>query len=302
MTDFDLDDSLDDFFGDFGLQVETNAAPKAADLPLVSKAIAPMYSEKCPGCRGTGRFTSYSGRVTGSCFKCKGTGTLVFKMSPEKRQAGRQYAANRKEKQMAEVRSSVDTFAAQYPAEMQWLQANSANTFAHSLSEQLNKKGTLSEKQVAAITSAIARDADRKVKFAAEKAAREEAAPVVSIEAIEQSFNHAREKGIKRPKLRLDTFKFSLAPETGRNAGSIYVVDKDADQYLGRVTNGKFFRVRECNDQQEARILEVCADPKAAAVAYGKRYGSCSCCGRELTNGASIDLGIGPICAEKYGW
>jgi hypothetical protein len=37
-------------------------------------------------------------------------------------------------------------------------------------------------------------------------------------------------------------------------------------------------------------------------VAYGKRTGACSCCGRELTNGESIDRGIGPICAEKYGW
>ena len=30
--------------------------------------------------------------------------------------------------------------------------------------------------------------------------------------------------------------------------------------------------------------------------------GACSCCGRELTNQVSIDRGIGPICAVKFGW
>jgi hypothetical protein len=38
-----------------------------------------------------------------------------------------------------------------------------------------------------------------------------------------------------------------------------------------------------------------------AAVRYGRQTGRCSCCGRELTNKASIDAGIGPICASKWG-
>lgn len=33
-----------------------------------------------------------------------------------------------------------------------------------------------------------------------------------------------------------------------------------------------------------------------------KGTGVCCICGRELTNHASIDAGIGPICADKYGW
>lgn len=36
------------------------------------------------------------------------------------------------------------------------------------------------------------------------------------------------------------------------------------------------------------------------AKAFGHRTGRCSCCGRTLTNPASIELGIGPICAERY--
>jgi hypothetical protein len=49
-------------------------------------------------------------------------------------------------------------------------------------------------------------------------------------------------------------------------------------------------------------ILTAAADPLAAAVAFGRETGSCSCCGRELTVKASIERGIGPICAEKFGW
>ena len=104
----------------------------------------------------------------------------------------------------------------------------------------------------------------------------------------------------KRPKLRLDAFQFSRAPDTGKNAGSIYV--KQGEEYLGKVTAGRFLPVRECGDERAARIVAVASDPAAAAKAYGLRTGECSCCGRTLTNGLSIDLGIGPICRERFGW
>lgn len=35
------------------------------------------------------------------------------------------------------------------------------------------------------------------------------------------------------------------------------------------------------------------------AAKYGKLYGMCCICGRTLTNEASIEAGIGPICASK---
>jgi len=45
----------------------------------------------------------------------------------------------------------------------------------------------------------------------------------------------------------------------------------------------------------------VAADPLAAAIAHGKETGQCSCCGKTLTKQESIDLGIGPICRQKWG-
>lgn len=122
----------------------------------------------------------------------------------------------------------------------------------------------------------------------------------VDVSKIEVSFAAAMQNGIKRPKLRLGSFMFSRAPDTGKNAGSIYV--KEGEAYLGKITGGEFLPTRECGDERKANVVTVAADPAGAAKAYGMRTGSCSCCGRALTNGASIDLGIGPICAEKYGW
>lgn len=122
----------------------------------------------------------------------------------------------------------------------------------------------------------------------------------IDVGAIERAFSSARANGIMRPKLRLDTFVFSRAPDHGRNAGSLYVTENDV--YLGKITAGQFLPTRECEDETSKRIIAAAANPSESAKAYGLRTGVCSCCGRTLTNGESIKLGIGPICYEKFGW
>jgi hypothetical protein len=49
-------------------------------------------------------------------------------------------------------------------------------------------------------------------------------------------------------------------------------------------------------------LNEIERDPRAAASADGILTGRCSCCSRPLTDPASIEIGIGPICLEKAGW
>ncbi len=134
-------------------------------------------------------------------------------------------------------------------------------------------------------------------------------APVLSapvdVSAIVTAFEAARGNGIKTPKLRLDGFVFSRAPDHGRNAGALYVKRKgggDEGSYLGKIAGGAFFPSRDCDEATKARVIGVASAPHDAAKAYGLRTGECSCCGRELTNGISIDLGIGPICRSKFGW
>ena len=71
---------------------------------------------------------------------------------------------------------------------------------------------------------------------------------------------------------------------------------------MGKIIGGKLFATRECTQEASDRILAVSSDPHGAAVAYGQKFGSCAVCGRELTDHTSIERGIGPICAGKYGW
>lgn len=51
-----------------------------------------------------------------------------------------------------------------------------------------------------------------------------------------------------------------------------------------------------------AGVVEaIAADPESASRLYGREIGSCGRCGRTLTDTASREAGIGPVCASK-GW
>jgi hypothetical protein len=172
--------------------------------------------------------------------------------------------------------------------EIKWIIANaSKNDFARSLDEQLIRTGNLTEKQVAAVTRQLNRPAAATIE-------------VGSVAAMQGAFATAIENGLKRPKMRLSGFVLKLAPATGRNKGAIYVTS--SDEYLGKIADGAFTPARDCPADKQAEIVAICADPLAAAVAYGRKTGECACCGRELTDPESIERGIGPICAEKYGF
>lgn len=186
----------------------------------------------------------------------------------------------------------VEAFTVDYPHIVNWLLQNSQrNDFASSLLEFLNRAGHLTEKQIAAVQRSI------------DKANNRAAAPVakdVDVSKIEIAFAKAQENDIATPKMNLGKFRFSLAPAHGKNAGAIYV--KEGFTYLGKIKGGKFYKVSECDDETEAEVINVASNPHEAAKAYGDRTGRCSCCGHKLTNHASIDAMIGPICAQKYGW
>ncbi len=48
-------------------------------------------------------------------------------------------------------------------------------------------------------------------------------------------------------------------------------------------------------------LLTRMRDGEAEAVfaEFGKKFGTCCLCGRELTNPESVELGIGPVCRAK---
>lgn len=266
-----------------------NAAP-VQDAPLIAG-----FEEKCPDCRGSGKFYSYAGRYIGPCFKCKGKGKMIFKQDAATRAKQRASAARSKAKLAEDL---VDGFKAAFPAEWDYIDArkNSDGFFA-SMAQGITKWGSLTEKQLNSVRSNMLRDAQR----AEEAALRKAAAPVVNLTAIHEAFAKAKASQ-KSPALIAGPVKIKPASATSSNPGALYVTRRKGGEYLGKIVDGKFLAVRACTPEDQAMVLEVVADPKAAAIRHGRLTGSCACCGRTLTDPASIEAGIGPICANSFGF
>lgn len=77
--------------------------------------------------------------------------------------------------------------------------------------------------------------------------------------------------------------------------------DRANNDYLGKIVGGKFHG-HYISNEMTAAVAAACANPVEQAIEYGRMTGACSCCNRELTNPESIERGIGPVCAKKYGW
>ena len=124
-------------------------------------------------------------------------------------------------------------------------------------------------------------------------------------EALFAAFEAAKSKGAKRLTLRFDGINVKpnrdnsalwITSQTEKEEGNYGLQPK----YLGKVTpQGCDSRL---SDTVKEIILGAANDPLNAAIKYGKVSGECSCCGRELTDPRSIERGIGPICATKFGW
>jgi hypothetical protein len=286
--DDDLDDGLDGLFSDMGRE----AAPVARE-PLPAVPAKPLYEQRCFKCNGTGRFTrGYT--FSGPCFACKGTGKQMFKTSPAARAASRESAQNAKDRK---ARESVEAFMAAHPKEWAWMMARGGKfDFALKMLQAVAQYGDLSERQLATVTRLMLQDEERDAARTAAKAEAEAKAVAVDITPIMKAMETAMANDIKRPLLRAGDFKFAYKP------GVIYVRNRSGDIYYGKIVDGRFFQSRDCTAEDQAKIVEVASDPMQAAIAYGRREGACAICGRTLTNHESIDRGIGPICAENFGW
>lgn len=291
MTDFfPQSDSLDDLIlADTG---PVRVAPVAAPAAYVQ----PTYTEVCQKCRGTGNYRNF-----GRCFTCKGVGRFTFKTSPETRAAKREQEVNRA------ARKSQDAwqaFAAANQAIAEWIIANRARfDFAAKMNEVVVRYGDLSPGQRAAVERCI----DREVAKATERAERIQQAPqadTAGIDRLKAAFDKAiaytAEKGLKlSPKIVVGGMKISPAKAASKNPGALYV--KAGATYLGKIAEGRFFASRECSDEQREKVLKFVADPAEAAKVYGQTTGTCCVCNATLRSEWK-HRGIGPVCAEKFGW
>ncbi|QDH83561.1 hypothetical protein [Achromobacter phage Motura] len=199
------------------------------------------------------------------------------------------YRLNQYAKRLPVQKQVIDRWLSEHADVAQWL-ASTNSEFAVSLRAQLNSRGYLSDNQIIAVRNAVNRSVERVA-----------AAPQVDMGLVEQAFATAKNNGIKQPKMNLGEVKLSAAPASGRNPNAVYVKSVD-NVYLGKIVGGKLFATPECTAEQQQYLQEVVRDPVAAAKAFGQRTGICCICSRTLTNGESIELGIGPICAGNMGW
>lgn len=247
----------------------------------------------CQSCAGTGKYRGVRvHQERADCFACGGRG--YFLTSPHQRKKSRAYNARRKERAVEAALASVSD---EVRATLEHAEARGFQ-FAASLMDQMRRGKLLSDKQIAAANGmhekAVAREAER-------AAEREKAAVATDLGPIITMFDRARESGYKKPRYRAAGLVISLAPATGRNAGALYVKRIDDDTYIGKVAGDRFHPVRDCTDADKVALAAIAVNPAEEAVRYGQRTGTCSCCGRELTNHGSIERGIGPICAERWG-
>lgn len=92
----------------------------------------------------------------------------------------------------------------------------------------------------------------------------------------------------------------------GQEATEFYkVVDWDTGRKLFAVFGSpgsleeRRVKRQEHGDWVMAKIAE---DPRAASLRFGSELKICGVCGSPLTNEASREIGIGPVCRRKMGW
>lgn len=105
--------------------------------------------------------------------------------------------------------------------------------------------------------------------------------------------------------------RFAVATEAGSdNDLAFWWIVRHEDQggmvkyFLRQVIGGQgAVRVRMSPEAMVSIARKIMATgAKQAMLRFGQEIGSCGHCGRTLTNKASRDRGIGPVCAAHKGW
>lgn len=266
--------------------------------PSAARKAASAERFPCQSCAGTGRYRGVRVHQQESkCFACNGVGS--FATSHGDRMKARAKAADRKRSKLEEAQAATNE---QHPGLVDFLRANTWSEFLREMLDRYNTKGGFSDNMVDAIrrtqAKVEARQAEKQAQRAAEQAARTVA---VDLSPVHAMFDKAQEAGLKKLVYRAEGLVLSLAKPGSANPGAIYVKTKGGE-YLGKVLDRKFQANSATTDEHKKALDVIAQNPSKAAQEYGKRTGECSCCGRELTDPNSIAMGIGPICADKWGF
>lgn len=123
--------------------------------------------------------------------------------------------------------------------------------------------------------------------------------------ALVRFLEAAKARGLKYPKVRFlapggGELRLSVAGPTSKYPGSVQVVVRDA--WVGRIdAQGVVTRGIAVDELLLAALRHIAENPAAAAAAYGALMGRCTFCNLALTDEGSVEVGYGPICAQRYG-
>lgn len=297
-------DKTGDAFLDAILDLEeTDGLATAGTKP--TKAEFARTKFECESCGGTGRWSGGTNRHgNAKCNTCHGQGFLVT--SPEQRRKDRAASARRKAKKFDDAQAA--NMAHGNGALVQFLRDNASwSDMCRSMLQQHAEGRELSDKQVEAARRMWVKVEEKRRTRKLERELAMEAAPTADATRIREMFDAALAAGKKRRALHAGNFdeagellnKVVLTP--ARAPRDEIWVKVDGDFMGGIKGDGKLDLRNHAPAWLADRLLEMAADPDGVCRLYGQCTGTCSCCGRELTNALSINLGIGPICREKWG-
>lgn len=208
---------------------------------------------------------------------------------------------------MSSTAESV-SWQAQNADVVHWVQRYSeTNRFAQSLNDALKRYRRLTEAQCAAVRRSLgtvpaanlapvaqAGDAARLYREHAQSSGM--ARLGIDLRALPAG-RYAVPGGDTRLKVLVQQIPLS---DPDKWAGYTFV--SDAGEYGRRKRYGLQRPGQLYTGEIQSELKAIMADPKAAAVAYGKLTSHCGVCGRPLEDEESVARGIGPICAGKRGW
>jgi hypothetical protein len=104
--------------------------------------------------------------------------------------------------------------------------------------------------------------------------------------------NNVRKLQVRLPGITLSTVN------RGANIGCVYVYENN--QYVAKI-NTLGVLMGNVSDDVKNLLEDANDNLLQLAKIYGHESGSCSICGRTLNDPLSVQMGIGPICANRFG-
>lgn len=116
--------------------------------------------------------------------------------------------------------------------------------------------------------------------------------------------------GVTSPRLRFPGLNVWLS-QRGDTAGHLMLTRPHTDPARrarlarvlpdGRVVGGFNHRPSMLSTEQRQLLNRLCETPEETLANEGRRTGMCCMCGRGLTDERSVNLGMGPVCAARWG-